>query len=114
MSTVRKSRPLGYKGVDTKGVPFTVLLDFPCHPHILRHTYATQLFEEGLDMKQVQYLLGHSVPEMTLRVYTHYREKAREQETADQVRGATGYLSASSTERREPRSNILQFPAKIG
>lgn len=114
MSTVRKARPLGYKGVDTKGVPFTVLLDFHCHPHLLRHTYATQLFEEGLDLKQVQYLLGHSTPEMTLRVYTHYRQKSREQETADQVKSATKYLSAGiAPDSGAKDTKILQFPVRF-
>ena len=28
--------------------------------HILRHTYITRLFEAGLDVKEVQYLAGHS------------------------------------------------------
>lgn len=71
----------------------TVTLDFSCHPHQLRHTYITQLFEAGLDIKQVQYLAGHSTPEMTLKVYTHYRRRSREAETAQKVKCATNYLA---------------------
>lgn len=70
-----------------------VTLDFKTHPHQLRHTYITKLFEEGLDLKQVQYLAGHSKPEMTLRVYTHYRQKQRATETHEQVCAAVGYLA---------------------
>lgn len=70
-----------------------VTLDFKTHPHQLRHTYITKLFEEGLDLKQVQYLAGHSKPEMTLRVYTHYRQKQRATETHAQVCAAVGYLA---------------------
>ena len=70
-----------------------VSLDFHCHPHQLRHTYATRLFESGCDLKQVQYLLGHSKPEMTLRVYVHYQNKTRAQETADKVCSALGALA---------------------
>ncbi len=70
-----------------------VSLDFDCYPHLLRHTYITQLFEAGLDLKQVQYLAGHATPEMTLRVYTHYREKQRAEETQKQVLSALEYLS---------------------
>lgn len=51
----------------------TVSLDFSCRPHLPRHTYITTLFEKGLDVKQVQYLAGHSTPDMTMKVYTHYR-----------------------------------------
>lgn len=69
-----------------------VCLDFHCHPHQLRHTYATRLFEAGCDLKQVQYLLGHSKPEMTLRIYVHYQAKTRAQETADKVCTALGAL----------------------
>lgn len=70
-----------------------VCLDFSCHPHQLRHTYATRLFESGCDLKQVQYLLGHSKPEMTLRIYVHYQNKTRAQETAEKVCSALGALA---------------------
>jgi len=70
-----------------------VTLDFDVHPHLLRHTYITQLFEAGLDIKQVQYLAGHSKPEMTMRVYTHYRQKQRAGETREKVHIALNYLS---------------------
>ena len=57
-------------------------------PHILRHTYITRLFEAELDIKQIQYLAGHSTPEMTLRIYTHYCRASREEDTAKRVREA--------------------------
>ena len=56
--------------------------------HILRHTYITRLFEAGLDIKEIQYLAGHSTVEMTLRVYTHYDRVSREAQTAEKVRDA--------------------------
>ena len=56
--------------------------------HILRHTYITRLFEAGLDIKEVQYLAGHSTVDMTLRVYTHYDRRSREAQTAEKVRNA--------------------------
>lgn len=56
--------------------------------HILRHTYITRLFEAGLDIKEVQYLAGHSTVDMTLRVYTHYDRKTREAQTVEKVRSA--------------------------
>ena len=40
-------------------------------PHIFRHTYATNLYYAGIDIKSAQYLLGHSSLDMTLRIYTH-------------------------------------------
>lgn len=87
--TVSEDRALG------DPVPRThdkVTLDFTCHPHQLRHTFITQLFEAGMDIKQVQYLAGHATPEMTMRVYTHYRQAMREQETVQQVCTAIDYL----------------------
>ena len=69
-----------------------VILDFDVHPHLLRHTYVTKLFEKGLDIKQVQHLAGHATPDMTMRVYNHYREKQRAAETHEQVCVALDYL----------------------
>ena len=60
-------------------------LDFYVHPHLLRHTYASELLANGADLKEVQYLLGHATPDMTLKVYTHYHQKSRQQDTAQKV-----------------------------
>ncbi len=40
-------------------------------PHIFRHTYATMLYYAGVELKEAQYLLGHSTIAMTLNIYTH-------------------------------------------
>lgn len=81
------------------GTGAKVTLDFSCHPHQLRHTYITQLFEHGCDIKEVQYLAGHSTPEMTMRVYTHYRRKCREAETKARVAQAMNYLNTAGCAR---------------
>lgn len=41
-------------------------------PHIFRHTYASDLYKAGVDIKQAQYVLGHSDIRTTLGVYTHF------------------------------------------
>ena len=41
------------------------------HFHTLRHSYATRLFEMGVDVKTISQLLGHSSSKMTLDCYVH-------------------------------------------
>ena len=40
-------------------------------PHVLRHTFCTNVQQAGLDVKSLQYLMGHSNASVTLDVYTH-------------------------------------------
>ena len=39
--------------------------------HMLRHTYATMLFDANVDVKSAQKFLGHADVEVTLSIYTH-------------------------------------------
>lgn len=39
--------------------------------HSIRHSYATRLFEAGIDVKTVQGLMGHKDYSTTLNIYTH-------------------------------------------
>ena len=40
------------------------------HAHTYRHTFATMLFEQGVNPKVVQKLMGHSDIKTTLKIYT--------------------------------------------
>ncbi len=50
-------------------------LSFPLHSHMLRHSYATNLYRAGVDLKAAQYLLGHATVQMTSNIYTHIEQE---------------------------------------
>ena len=39
--------------------------------HCIRHTFATRALENGVDIRTLSEILGHSTPAITLNVYTH-------------------------------------------
>ncbi len=67
-------------------------------PHTLRHTYATQLLDEGFSIREVQELLGHERIETT-EIYTHVtngdlRRKIAERQPLDGQRSLNGQPGA--------------------
>ena len=61
---------LGCKTYRNKLIPPYPLADDLCS-YCLRHTYCTNLQRRGVDIRQAQYLMGHSSIRMTADIYTH-------------------------------------------
>ena len=42
-------------------------------PHVFRDTFCTNMANAGMDLKSLQYLMGHSDVATTMNVYTHVK-----------------------------------------
>lgn len=51
-------------------------------PHVLRHTFCTDMAAAGMDLKSLQYLMGHSDAYTTLNIYTHSNYETAEKALA--------------------------------
>lgn len=84
-------------------------LPFPLHPHQLRHSYATNLYRAGIDLKTAQYLLGHSTTQMTANIYTHMEKE----DAAASVIQLERYLSGGSQEGSQARDDFSKSSQKV-
>jgi len=60
-------------GEKAKRGGYSYTINFEVTPHILRHTYITNLLLAGVDIKTVQYLAGHEKSKTTLDIYAHLK-----------------------------------------
>lgn len=59
------------KGEKARCRNYCYTIDFDVTPHMLRHTYITNLLLAGVDVKTVQYLAGHENSKITMDIYAH-------------------------------------------
>lgn len=64
-------------------------------PHVFRHTFCTNYANDGMDIKNLQYLMGHSDVGVTLNVYTH----ANYAHAADQMAKITEFRRKSRSKK---------------
>lgn len=74
--------------------------------HMLRHTYATMLFDADVDVKSAQKFLGHADIEVTLSIYTHLT-KFKEEKA---IKALNEHLN--NMLEKIPSSNVVPLPIK--
>jgi integrase len=86
--TTLDGRPLSTRNVSTAWGNIAKSISMPeITFHALRHTHASQLISAGVDIVTISKRLGHSKPDITLRVYAHMFKKD-DSKAADAINAA--------------------------
>ena len=84
--------------------------------HDLRHTFATNALEHGMDIKTLSTIIGHVTSATTLNVYAHVTDTMREQAAASIDRGIAGIepprRPSSSARPKAPKTDFRAVKGK--
>lgn len=72
------------------------------HPHMLRHTHATALIREGMEMAYVQKRLGHASIQTTIDTYVHVTNEDMKQEYHKYLESRADGTAKESSEESLP------------
>lgn len=53
--------------------------------HIIRHTACTRMAEQGMDIKVLQYIMGHASIDVTMQVYNHIGDMSRVEKEIEKI-----------------------------
>jgi integron integrase len=83
----------------------------PATPHCMRHSYATHMLEDGVDIRKLQKLLGHRKVETT-EVYTQFTQGAGIRSPLDRILGIAGDLLPVNV-GADVRRWLVSFASKL-
>lgn len=89
--TIGFRRTLAIKAAERAGEKYVQVEPFT--PHDLRYTFATILYDAGVDVKTAAYLLGHADITVTMKIYT----KLSEEKKASGIDALTEYMRLQSS-----------------
>ena len=79
--------------------------------HDLRHTFATNALEHGMDIKTLSTIIGHVSSSTTLNVYAHVTDDMRKQAAASIDQGI-GKVETQAIEQATPEKTMTDFRPK--
>jgi integrase/recombinase XerD len=76
----RPYRPMGNRAIqrEVDAIEKASKINKNLHPHVMRHTFATLSMDAGIELADLQHLMGHSDPATTL-VYASVSEERKQQ-----------------------------------
>ena len=83
--------------------------EFSIRAHDLRHSFASILYDAGVDVLTAQKYMGHASPEITMKIYTHLSER-RKQASLSKLEKYTRRLASKFTSGTENGTIQPQSP----
>ena len=94
-----------HKNIIAQGGKLPPWIECTIRPHDLRHSFATMLYDSGVDIKTAVHWMGHSDEKMIMQIYAHLTEERKKRSEMQVAKHVENHIQGSNSGSEQTKSS---------